>query len=119
MPVPIVIGTMKVRIPKTILLFLFFLKSFKSISRPAINIMYNKPTVPNRTMLELLNNKLNPWGPTKTPAIINPIIPGNFSFFANKGAERIIISTRAKTSTGSFKGNSNETFNNGIEKVRL
>jgi len=97
-------GITKVYRPNNKLLALFFLNSAKSISKPARNIIYNKPAVPDRIILLSLNNTLNPLGPITAPAIISPRIGGILILFNIIGADSIIISITKKVSTGLVKG---------------
>jgi hypothetical protein len=98
---------MKVKKPNTILLFRFDLKSFKSSYKPAINIMYSKPMVENKSTAEFFSRTLNPCGPIKTPAIINPIILGIFIFLSKIGDKRMIKRINENIKTGLPNGNSN------------
>lgn len=50
-PMPNAIGIVNVYIPNNKLLHLFFLNSPRSISKPARNIIYSKPTWPNNSIL--------------------------------------------------------------------
>jgi hypothetical protein len=70
-------------------------------------MIYNKPMVENNSIAEFFARRFNPCGPTITPEIINPMMPGIFNFLINIGERRIIRSINEKTSTGLFKGNSN------------
>ncbi len=72
MPRPM--GIKKVYNPNNKLLALFFLNSPKSISKPARNIIYNNPAVPDNIILLSRNKRLNPLGPITAPAIISPRI---------------------------------------------
>ena len=97
-------GIKKVYIPKVRLFHLFFLKSPKSISSPAKNIIYSNPAVPERMILLSLNTRLNPLGPITAPAIINPNKWGILNLFSNNGAANIIIRINKNFNTGSVNG---------------
>ena len=100
-------GMEKVYIPKTRLLELFFLKSAISISSPAKNIIYGRPTVPKSTILLSLAMKLNPKGPMIIPAMIRPMRCGMDNLFNSKGTNNMINRIRAKIRTGSDNGKVN------------
>tara|TARA_R100000935_G_scaffold37130_1_gene58186 strand:+ start:749 stop:1093 length:345 start_codon:yes stop_codon:yes gene_type:complete len=99
-----IIGIRKVYIPKRKLFELFLLKSAISISRPAKNIIYRSPAVPERMIPLSLNNKLNPFGPMIAPAIIKPRICGILNFPKRIGAARIIIRITRNFRTGLVSG---------------
>ena len=100
-------GMIKVKKPNTRLLFRFALNSFISSSRPAINMMYNKPMVENKLMAEFFSSMFRPSGPMITPEMIKPIIPGIFSFFNTMGESRMINRISEKINIGFCKGNLN------------
>ena len=84
------IGIINVKKPKTKLLFLLALNSFMSNSKPAINMMYNKPIVEKSLIAESFARIFKPCGPIITPAIIKPIIPGIFNFLRRMGESKMI-----------------------------
>jgi hypothetical protein len=98
------IGIKNVYNPNTKLLVLFFLKSTKSISRPARNIMYNKPAVPDNIILLSRKRRLNPFGPIIAPATMSPSIGGIFSLLNIIGVDKIIISITRNFNIGLVKG---------------
>ena len=53
-------SNIKVYIPKRILFVLFCLKVLRSISRPAWNMMYRMPTLPNSSKLASFDRMLSP-----------------------------------------------------------
>ena len=102
-----VIGIMKVKNPNKRLLFLLALNWFMSNSSPAINIIYSKPMVENRSTAEFFSRIFSPCGPIMTPEIIKPIIPGIFNFRSRIGESKIISRIKEKINTGFPSGNSN------------
>jgi Kef-type K+ transport system membrane component KefB len=89
----------KVRLPNTRLLFLFFLNSLMSSSRPAINIIYSRPMVEKRSMAAFFSIRLSPWGPTSKPESISPMMPGILSLFNKTGEIRMIARMIENTKT--------------------
>lgn len=98
------IGTVNVKNPNKMLLCRVFRNSFMSSSKPAINMMYNKPIVENRSTAEFFSNKFKPCGPIITPEMINPIIPGILIRLSRIGESKIIKRISAKMSTGLLNG---------------
>ena len=101
-------------IPKMMLWFHRLLKSCRFISRPARNMIYNKPTVSNNMMLLSLARRLNPCGPIINPARINPTIWGILNLPNIKGVSRIMSMMSIKTRTGFSKGKVNCMLNGCI-----
>ncbi len=99
----------KVKNPKVKLLFLYFLNSFMSSSNPAMNMIYSNPMVENN-LTEPSDSrsfspiKLNPFGPTITPEIINPIMEGILILLSKIGDKSMIKRMSEKINTGFFKG---------------
>lgn len=104
---PMDMGTMNVKKPNSILLCLLFLNSFMSNSRPAINMMYNKPIVENKSTAEFLSKRFKPCGPMSTPDKMSPIIPGILMRRSRIGDSKMIKRTRENISTGFVSGVSN------------
>lgn len=100
-------GNMKVKKPKSILLFRCLLNSFISNSKPAINMIYSSPIVENKSTALFFAKRLKPNGPITTPEMINPMIPGICSLRRNMGAKSIINKINEKIRTGFFNGNTN------------
>jgi hypothetical protein len=94
----------KVKKPNIKDLCLVFLNSFISSSKPAINIIYSKPIVENKSTAEFFSNQFKPWGPIIIPEIINPIIPGTFIGRNRMGDNKMINNTKEKIRTGLVKG---------------
>ena len=101
---PIIIGIEKVYNPNIILFELFFLKSVMLISRPAKNMIYKSPAVPDKIIPLSRNKRFNPLGPTIAPAIINPRMCGIRSLFSRIGAKRISKSIIKNFKTGLVSG---------------
>ncbi|EPR71889.1 hypothetical protein ADIWIN_3087 [Winogradskyella psychrotolerans RS-3] len=102
--VPKIIGIRNVNKPNTKLFLLFFLKSARSISKPARNIIYNSPAVPERIILLSLSIRFIPFGPMTAPAIISPRRWGIFILFRIIGANRIITNINKNFNTGFVSG---------------
>lgn len=73
-------------------------------------MIYNKPIVENNfTDPSDSSNfspiKLNPFGPTMTPEIINPMMDGILIFLSKMGDSSMIKRISEKINTGFFKGN--------------
>jgi len=60
--------------------------------------------VEKRSIAEFLASRFNPWGPTITPASINPMMPGILTLLNSRGARRMINKITAKTSTELWNG---------------
>lgn len=102
---PKAIGIRNVYKPNTRLRALFLRKSFISISRPARNMMYSRPAVPDRMMLLSRITRLKPCGPITAPAIINPSSGGIFNRLSKRGAARMIPKISINFRIGSVSGN--------------
>jgi len=98
------IGIEKVKNPKTKLFLVFFLKSTKSISSPAKNIMYNNPAVPESIIPSSRRIKFTPFGPINAPAIIKPNRAGILILFNKIGVNNIITRINKNFNTGFVKG---------------
>ena len=96
------------------LFHMYFLKSAKSISNPAMNMIYKSPTVPKRTILLSLAIRFSPKGPTTTPAMINPIRCGMRILFNNIGENRMINKMSEKINTGLLSGKLNSRIRKSI-----
>jgi hypothetical protein len=100
-------GKKNVKNPNKRLLFLLDLNSFKSNSRPAINIIYRSPIVEKRSIAEFCSRIFKLWGPIITPDMINPIIPGILNRLSSIGESRIINSINENINTGFVSGREN------------
>jgi len=60
--------------------------------------------VENKSIAELFSKIFNPYGPTITPAMISPIIPGILTFFKRIGKIRMMKRINEKMSTGLLRG---------------
>ena len=98
------IGIEKVKNPKTKLFLVFFLKSTKSISSPAKNIMYNNPAVPESIIPSSRRIKFTPFGPINAPAIINPNKAGILILFNKIGVNNMITRIIKNFNTGFVNG---------------
>lgn len=78
-----------------------------SNSKPAINMMYNKPIVENNSTAEFLAKIFKPCGPIKVPETIKPIIPGILILRSRIGESKMIKSMVENIRTGFFNGKSN------------
>ena len=94
----------KVKAPNTTLLDRFCLNSCMSISKPAKNMMYCKPTVPNKMILISRAIKFKPFGPIIAPAIIKPIRCGIRNLFKTIGANKMMNSIKENNNTGFLSG---------------
>jgi hypothetical protein len=80
-----------------------------SNSKPAINMMYNKPMVAKifiapSDSISFSPMRLKPFGPTITPEMIKPIIAGILSFRKMIGESKMMNKMSEKIKTGFFKG---------------
>jgi hypothetical protein len=75
-----------------------------SISKPAKNMIYNKPVFDNNSKLLVDSMRCKKLGPIITPDRIKPIIPGTRKRLNNNGEKRIISSISARIKTEFFKG---------------
>ena len=100
-------GIANVKKPNITLLCLVFLNSFISSSSPAINIIYSKPIVENKSTAEFRSNKFSPCGPMTTPERMRPMIPGIRIRRSSIGDNNIMRSINEKMSTGLLNGVSN------------
>jgi hypothetical protein len=64
-------------IPKMVLCWGDFTKTFTSISSPAMSMRWTTPTIPGRMMVWSRGNIPRPFGPTTMSRISVPTIPGN------------------------------------------
>jgi hypothetical protein len=94
----------KVKKPKTADFNELRLKSRKSISNPAKNMMYNKPIEANILTAASISNKPKPCVPTAMPARINPTILGTRMMRKSIGASNMMNNKSANCSTGSLIG---------------
>jgi hypothetical protein len=101
---PKAMGIIKVNRPNRILLFLFFLNSPRSNSKPAINMIYRRPIVENKSTAEFLFIRNKPCGPMIVPEMIKPIIPGILNLLKIKGTRRMINNISEKIITELVKG---------------
>jgi hypothetical protein len=101
---PMIKGTKNVAAPKNMLLFLFSTKLDILISRPARNMIYNKPTAAKTLTPSLLLNRPEPLGPIITPASTKPKMDGTLIFFEMYGTNSIIHMMSVKIATGLDSG---------------
>jgi hypothetical protein len=83
-----------------------------STSRPAKNMIYSKPTFPNKVMLASLANTFKPCGPRIKPAKSIPIIPGIRSLPSINGENKVMERIIKKITIGSFSGSERSIKNN-------
>jgi hypothetical protein len=67
-------------------------------------MIYNKPAVPDKTILLSLSIKFNPNGPITAPAIIKPNKCGIFNLFSRIGANKMITNININFNIGLVSG---------------
>ena len=82
----------------------FFLTLSISISKPARNMMYNSPTLPNNSNELSRSNRCSPCSPMSTPASTIPMMCGMRSLPMMMGASRMMSSTTKNISVGLVMG---------------